>query len=479
MKNYVKENKVYIIFFICFFLISLLFPYSGDDWVWGTYSFDLNTISKLSYDLELNGRYIGNLFAILLTRNTIVRGIIMSLTLTLLLQIINKFTKGKKYLDIILLFIIPACIFKQVIPWSAGFANYMISILILFNILDILINNKEKHISLIFLLCFAGSLFLENITIFILLLTLFMNVKYYIKNKKVNKLYLVAFLGSLLGTFIMFIHPSYIRNLNGGNYVRYVGKRKNIIIYNYFYNFTLYGINANYLIFALLEILLFVYSFINDHLDGKNMGLFGISYLMLLYILLTESIPSLYEKVYLNGVISTLYLIFLLLILYRLFGKNNNYYYIWYILLICIIITGPLLIVSAIGPRNFFIVSLLVGMLTIRLYNDLFRESKIINKIVLCCIILFTIYYVFVFMSIHKVYIEREKYIYDNRCMNTIYVPRLPHRKYVWWVDFDDNLGDYFPNYYKKYRNLDSRIKFVFEDYDSWLDHKNNISTCS
>ena len=480
MKKFVKDNAFYILFFIGFFLISLLFPYTGDDWVWGTYKLNLETITNLSVDLELNGRYIGNIIAIILTRNIVIRGLVMSLVMTLLLRIINRCTGGKKYLDIFLLVCIPACVFKQVIPWSAGFANYMVSTLVLFWIIDLLLNNKEEHYMLAFLLCFIGSLFLENNTIFILGFTIFLNVRYYIKNKKINKLYLFAFLGSAIGTFIMFSHPSYIRTVNGDNKARYIGQQDNLVIHNYFYNFMLYGVNANYVIFALLEIVLFVHAFKKDRLTNKRLTLFIISYVFLLYIVFTESFPALYEKVYFNGIVATLFLITLMLIFHDLFKKKKEFNYFWYGVLLCMFITGPLIIVNTIGPRNFFIVYLIIGMITIKIYNDLFKNTDLFNKIMKGILVFLVGYYIVIFGRINYANQEREKYIYDHRCEGTIYVARLPHHKYIWWPDFEYKYGDYYSKYYIKKHNLSNRIIFIFEDYDKWkINHKKDVSTCS
>ena len=479
MKKFVKKNAFYIIFFICFFLFSLLFPYTGDDWVWGTYKLNLETITDLSLDLKLNGRYIGNVLAIILTKNIIIRGLLMSLVMTLLMHIINSFTGGEKYLSIFLLVCIPACVLKQVIPWSSGFANYMASTLVLFWILDLLLNNKEEHLMLSFLLCFIGSLFLENNTIFILGLTIFLNIRYYVKNKKLSKFYLMAFLGSIFGTFIMFSHPSYVGIFTGANEARHIGKAS-LIVHNYFYNYMLYGVNANYVIFALLEILLFVYAFKKDRLTNKRLKLFIISYVMLLYIVITEGVPSLYDKVYLNCTVSTFYLIFLMAIFHSLFKKKKEYNYFWYGILLCCLVTGPLIVANTIGPRNFFTIYLIVGIITIRLYNDLFENTKLFNNITKTILAVLIVYYVIVFGRINYANLERDNYIYRHRCEDTIYVARLPHHKYIWWPDFEYKFGDYYPNYYIKKHKLDKGIMFIFEDYDMWKkNHNKEISTCS
>ncbi len=47
-------------------ILAFFFPYSGDDWMWGTFS--RMKLLKEGF-LDYNGRYLGNLVVILLTRH--------------------------------------------------------------------------------------------------------------------------------------------------------------------------------------------------------------------------------------------------------------------------------------------------------------------------------------------------------------------------------------------------------------------------
>ena len=63
--------------FVFLFILSYYFPYSNDDWVWG---------SKIGIERfengfkDYNGRYLGNLLVILLTRSNIFKALLMTIT---------------------------------------------------------------------------------------------------------------------------------------------------------------------------------------------------------------------------------------------------------------------------------------------------------------------------------------------------------------------------------------------------------------
>ena len=486
MKKFLKENRFYIIFGCCFFLVSLLFPYTGDDWYWGTYDLDFNLFSIFSQDLELNGRYLGNLMAVVLTRNIFVRGLIMSIIISLLFKLIHTYTKADNRLILLLFLVMPIEIFKQVVPWSAGFANYMISALLFLTVLYILNNkNGKKRNCVIFFLSIITSLFLENITLFLLGLTLILNVRFFVKNKRVNYLYLCAFVGSVIGTLIMFLQPSYILSFTGENPYRVVASEGNDILYlikyNYFNDFIKYGVNANYISFAVLEIMIFYYYFKNmEKYGNKLLLLFGITYLLLMYMMLSMSIQVLYDAIYLSGIIGTIYLICIIYLLFKLFKDNKEMNYIWGLIAIMVGVVGPLLIVSPIGARNFLIINLLLNILILKVYSQLYSKMNKYISIGLYIIIgVLSLTYINVYYNVNKVYIIRDNYIENNKCKLVLDVPRLPYHKYVWWPDFEEDKGDYYPNYYKKYKNLPDRIRFKFYDYDEWTNRKIDVSTCS
>ena len=70
-----KENRIYILLFIVFAVLFSLFPLTGDDLGWAT-SDGMNLFKK-GFD-GYNGRYLGNLFALIFTRFDLLRVIVKS-----------------------------------------------------------------------------------------------------------------------------------------------------------------------------------------------------------------------------------------------------------------------------------------------------------------------------------------------------------------------------------------------------------------
>lgn len=69
LKNSQNKNIItYLSIFILLFLLCLLFPYSGDDWAWGS-QIGLNRLSN--WFENYSGRYFGNLIVIALTRSNL------------------------------------------------------------------------------------------------------------------------------------------------------------------------------------------------------------------------------------------------------------------------------------------------------------------------------------------------------------------------------------------------------------------------
>lgn len=477
----IKKNKKTILLSVIIFLLSLLFPYSGDDWQWSISKLSFSTIKNFSQDIYLNGRYLGNIFVILLTKNKIIRGLIITTTITFIIKIIEKLEKTDISLIAVLILLMPKEIFKQSIVWSSGFANYAISILFL---LLCLINiqklyNKKLNKKLIIpniLLYFFSGLFIENLTIFLLIFLVIINIYEKMKNKKYNINYIVCLLGSFLGGLTMFLHPTYIRIFKGTDGYRTIAESSGLIekIMNNLTNSIFpYAINCSLIIFIIITIIFIIKIFKNHKLynNKKIMLLITYNILYLTYILL--SIINVDWKPLLNlsnifYLITTIIFIisFIILIYYIYQEKSLN------AILICLVIIGlllPLLIVSPLGARNY----LLIYILEIILLIDILRISNIkiskqqkyiINLIIIVALGFYTTIYGYITLIDYR----RESYILEmskNSNNNTIYLPKLPYNNYVWVPDFT---AEYYANFYKIKRDVSLNVKFNFMEYSDW-----------
>ena len=177
IKKLLKKQKSIIIIFIITSTLCMLFPYTGDDIAWGFNSLSIDLIKSFANDLSLNGRYMGNIFSVILTKGVILRGLLEGLIISSIIYIIKKYTKAKYVYIILFILIMPLEIFIQSISWTSGFANYAISTLCLLIVLLLFQrlwkSNKFNYISIISLfIIIISSLFIENLTVFLLLFLL-------------------------------------------------------------------------------------------------------------------------------------------------------------------------------------------------------------------------------------------------------------------------------------------------------------------
>lgn len=487
----IKKYKWEIISFCLVFLITCLFPYSGDDFSWMSINFDSTLLEKLMYDSSINGRYLGNFLAILMCKNIIARGIIMSLTLTAIVYLLHRETKFSRIFIWLMFLLMPLEIFRQVIPWTSGFTNYVISTLFLLIILILLNKIYYKKSVLLTILSiiviFLGTFFIENLSVFLIIATFILNVLYIIKNKKVNVGLILTLVGSILGTLLMLSHPAYQNVVDGVDGYRSFANGITGIIVNSYENFsgTIYRYTAFENIFLIITLvtLLFVYYKKNksDYKNKKRKFLnitFIYSYTYIIYIIIANFNKD--WKILLNytsafeSLITIVFLILLLINIMILFHKSKNFKKIITVIMTIILLIAPLLIVNPIGARNFFMIYTLEILLIIYIFKE--TEIKITKQIKYLgglTLLIACVYYISIYSVILKVSLERDEYIKNmSENTNEVYlnVPRLPYENYVWTPDFN---GIYLSNVYKNSKKIRPEIQFNFIDYTSWKNMEN------
>ena len=168
--------------FIYIGVLAILFPPAHDDWAWGS-SIGLQRLAD--WFSGRDGRYLGNLLVIAITRSEVLRVIlmmvIMSAIILLCYKIVNKTNKVLFVLSALLFFAMPRAMFASAYVWYSGFANYatsILAILIYIYLLKDLFTEKETKftkISIIplFILAYLGGLLMEYVTIYQICLGIF------------------------------------------------------------------------------------------------------------------------------------------------------------------------------------------------------------------------------------------------------------------------------------------------------------------
>lgn len=229
----------YFVLFIIFGLIGMWMPLLGDDLHWGTY-FGSNYFPNGIFTYY-DGRYLGDLLVIMMTKIKTVAFLaygIFPTTIVYLIQKIREEITPTKNIGLVssaiattAILLSPVMIFKQILGWHAGFANYLPSAIFpLFMLYLVLKNYENKHVHyyrtqmvLIFLAAVAAQFFAEHVTLLncfnVVLVWIFFRKHFGSEFKKVLNLILG---GNFLGAILMFINGAYIKILFGSDAYRSV-----------------------------------------------------------------------------------------------------------------------------------------------------------------------------------------------------------------------------------------------------------------
>ncbi len=464
-----NRKKIFTILAIIIFLIFLcsLFPYSGDDWAWGS-SIGLERLKTFFKDY--NGRYVGNLIVLVLTRSVLLRVIVMVATIFGIIYLSYKLTDDKKFslllLSTLLILSVPKLILRQAIVWTSGFTNYALpTVLILLALYLIYKTSKEyknkKNINIItavglLVLGFCSSLFVEHITIYLVVISLLLVLYYFIKYKKVPIKYIAFFIGSLLGAILMFSNGAYGNIANNEDGYRSIPTNGIIsLIEKVQENFkTIYQeliLNNLILNIVLASLLLItIYNFLKNNKPSKlKKGLINLSIVSIIgyiiYSVIKKVNPTwnilLKYTPYFELFISIIFFLAIAIVTFVCITKKEVKQKLIFYLLSIAILTLPLFIVQPIGSRCFFPTYCIFILIILVLYKEGVEENEIFNKILGIGITVFAVYLSSIFLPIFKTNMERNSYIlkqYESES-KVIEVVNLPYGDYLWNANFEKN----------------------------------------
>ncbi len=490
MKKILENGKLfYLILFVLFLFLCFLFPYTHDDYAWGS----CIGISRL-YGLfdNYNGRWLGNLVILLLSRSLIIKSVIMSLVLVLIFYLIERIVGNQNKIIVrllapILFFLMPSPILKEGIVWTSAFANYVFPVLFFLIYLnynkDIFSknNNYNKMISMLLLFSgFACSLFIENITLFNLFLSFAITIYLFVKNKKIHLPNLMYFIGSFLGSILMFSNKGYYSVATGTDDYRtlnILGNAASNILDTILNYVTFQNVFLN-IILSVIIILIISKNY--KKLNKKVKSFVPVIILLLvsfpIYTLFSGyyviNIFLNYTK-YINALYSLIYLLTVLISIILFIDKKEDKYK---LILLCFIIIGvncPLIIVTPIGPRCFVITYFLFILLVELLLKYYLTNTKcnydvIINVLCSVFIVLF-VFYSLIYGYVYKINVEREKYILDHKNDNYMILPQLPYKKFVY---NGYPRSDIFTKRFKYFYKIDEKTKIEFVPIKKWYKEK-------
>lgn len=476
-----KVKKEYIIMFFMVLILGYLFPYTGDDWAWGS---SIGIERLVTWFDNYSGRYFGNLIVLVLTRFRFLKAIVVSVCVSGIVVLLDQLTCEKKYnfyFIVAILLLVPSVVLRQSIVWTAGFANYTTSIfltLIYINYVKDMyemevLNYSNLNVIPLFILGVCNTLIVEHLTIYNVLLALYVIIFVYIKFKKVFVVHLSYLFGTVSGTVYMFSNSVYRSVSDGTDGYRTIGS-ENGIIYKAASTFVETISQEGFLNNVFLNICIFVVCFL-VYKNIKNKLHENVKLLMKVSLLIIGCF-SLYSIVNFQGeIIAFKYLDYIeacMTVLYILSIFT-------YILLLPItwdkkiklafiygsigFMMAPLLVVSPVGSRCFFATYVMFIYLVLELYQYVSQEDmKFVEKkmILLKGLIgVSIIFYYYIFTTIYIADVNRlEKAREDiNAGKKVIEISNLPFSRFLWVADpFKDTVWE---ERYKLFYDIDQTIR--------------------
>ncbi|MBR2100744.1 MAG: hypothetical protein IJ927_05460 [Eubacterium sp.] len=505
-----KTNKsfwLWITFlFFMFFALALFFPYTGDDWAWGSQI----GIDRLNAKFgNYNGRYLGNLLVMLITRNKVLDAAVMSLSYCVMSAtpyfLIKKKNLSYLFLSALFLIALPRNILLQSYVWTAGFSNYVPPILLVMLYIVIIKNifgeEKPKYSKILpffaFLIGGSACLFMENITLYCLALGFLVILYCIIKFRKVFITHIAYLLGCFVGTGIMFSNSAYLNIINNKDGYRSVSGSEesgstlhSLVIHVDEITKRLFTCNV-YLCIT-VSILIIVVAFLCiKHANKKKKVLVSINTfvhtLMLTMIVSYSGFTSWKFRVTDKTTTKTVAFIALICAIYALTilvqvllcieGKEERDILVL-LLLSTFIIVAPLLVVSPIGPRCFFPPYFVMVVFAVYLLYYIIDHIKGAEKISAALSPALLVGCVGVFIFLFTIYVPMHHYDalrleYINKQIDkgqkTVTMCELPYSEYAWMPNPKEEL---WTERYKLFYGIDKDIEFEYvsaKKYDKWI----------
>lgn len=505
MRSIKKIKKVrYILCFLLLFALCWLFPYSGDDWWWGSSA----GLENLENHFEgYNGRYFGNLVVLALTRSNLLKSAVMALCLTGILWLIPRMTNQcwAFYLIALLLLCIPREIAQQAIYWTSGFSNYVVSTVLTFCYVFFvywIFDDPDKVDSVklgqswlqglvFFVIGLCGAMIMEYMTLLNLAIGAFVLVFVFYRFRRILIQHVCYFAGTVGGTILMFSNSAYAAAFSGsgGQYQQVPHALKEFVyqaLENYFqviYRQFYWNNLALNLAILIAMVLLYLYLFRTLALASKHQSRAALACLMVsasywvysaLSQLVIENEVQVSSLCLAEGIFTLaagVSLIVFSLIAAKLTHKTEKILF----LICCILVmVVPLFFIAPIGPRCFFATYVffllflveLLSMLPLDRVGPLLRKP--VKRVAQAGIAAALLFYFVVFSQIYSVNNDRIAHVRQevSEGKTTVEIQYLPYRYLLWCsTPYEDS---YWSKDFKCFNDLPEEITLVpVEEYEN------------
>lgn len=483
MKKKISSFKVQlVIVFILIAFLAYFFPYSGDDWAWGS-SIGLERL-QTGFN-NYNGRYLGNIIVIILTRSHLIKCIVMSGVIVGIaygfMTFINKKNKMLFWLTLLLIFLMPTNVLAQGVVWTSGFTNYAIPTLLIVIYMNVFKkvsqdDYKQSKYMPIFTLClgFSNALFMENIAIYNAFISLLLLIYSYYKHRKMDIAQCMFLFGSILGLALMFSNEAYTTIINNEDGYREVAQKGNIIL-----NAVELYFSRVYIMFSFQNVILnsaicifvvkYSYKLLNSHklknikkylLMGCNAYLLSFMMYSWIHIMNPKWNILLGRTKYFEGLIIIGFCLVIFTVTLFEIKESLHMKKAFFIEVSIVVLLAPLFVVNPIGPRCFLPIYCLFIVLLL-CFVDVEKTVVYFKDIILLSTVVSYIFLLSIYTYIHVKSEQRIQYIYE--CIDSesvIKVKALPYSGYVWTGDPNEPIwAERFKLYYDIPEEVEIKVK--------------------
>lgn len=485
-----KEDLIYLlIIFIIFGLFAFLayfFPYTHDDWAWGS----AGGIAVLESDFKsLNGRYIGHFLVLFLTRNNIAKTLVMAFSFTSIIILCSEMSLKNSKKKSVTLLLFPTMlflfmskeIFRQAIVWTSGFSNYVLCIFLVLtyiffikNIFNDKLPSYNKYFPLLALFIgFYSCLFMEHVTLYSVFIGISVVFYSLYRFKKVFFMHIAYLIGSTVGAILMFSNPVYgfiQRGKDGyrstafsdseNNLFTMIEEHLGIIVKQLFLD--------NLLLFFILSLILLVLVLFQD--KNRKILLVSSELNILCFIVLCLKHNSYKNDCFGLFFMLIPYLGTLMLNVFFLLIDSKRKKLLTLLYLSVFVLLAPLLVVNPIEARTFFapyIIFVIICSIFMQVLMERLKQNERIQSAILGTCFVLTIFafffYLNIYSTIHKYAIARNAIAVEQAKKSDIVTfYKLPYSSFVW----ERTPGnEYSEKAYKAFYGIPQDVKFEYKDY--------------
>lgn len=487
-----KIGKQCAALFLAYVCLAWLFPYTGDDWSWGS-SIGLERLNIFFRDY--NGRYAGNLLVLALTRSKLLDALVMAASFLLVCVFSYGYAEEKNQASLLLgaclYFLMPKGMWAQVTVWTAGFTNYVPSALIavafLISVRDItgreLSNVKDTfgYGAGMYALAFVGALFVENITVFNICFGAAVIVWTLLRFRTYRKSHIGFFWGAVTGAIVMFANGAYDRIAQGEDYYRHmpVGLRDTVYFALEQAQMILKYILSDNLVFCFIVSVLLLTLAVHGMKNGKKwsglLTVFHLGSLLLLWQeeIVTASVVNRFTlpKLLIHTVplVVPLLYTFSILVMILYFVKTGRRFRMLLPFYCAVVSLGPLLVVNPIGPRCIFVGYFFMVIFTVDLFGYVCKQfctdGKWLSRVLGLTVVTQFVFYFWIHYPIYYYDGLRLDFLRQQEAegKQQVMICDLPNDDYLWTpTPGSGSWGDK----YKLFYGLDETLQFVCIPYD-------------